>query len=153
MKVLVLGATGGTGRQIVRQAVVKGDVVVALVLSKADSPDLPGAELVQGDARDEDALSGALEGCDAVISALGTRMSPFRKVTLLSSATNALIAAMTRCRVRRLVCITGIGAGDSGGHGGFLHDHLVMPLLLRRVYEDKDCQEDGIPPARAADAE
>lgn len=44
-------------------------------------------------------------------------------------------------QVSRLVCITGIGAGDSAGHGGFLFDRLILPLLLRRVYDDKNRQE------------
>ena len=56
MKVLVLGATGGTGRLIVRDAVAKGRSVVALVRSKARASDLAGADLIEGDARDESAL-------------------------------------------------------------------------------------------------
>jgi putative NADH-flavin reductase len=48
---------------------------------------------------------------------------------------------MTRHGVRRLICVTGIGAGDSKGHGGFLYDRLVNPLLLKTIYEDKDRQE------------
>ena len=59
MKVLVLGATGGTGRLIVRDAVAKGHSVVALVRSKARASDLAGADLIEGDARDESALSPA----------------------------------------------------------------------------------------------
>jgi putative NADH-flavin reductase len=97
--------------------------------------------LVQGDARDEAALEAALTDCDAVISALGTPASPFREVTLLSTATRSLVATMRRRRVRRLVAITGIGAGDSRGHGGVLFDRIIMPLLLRKVYTDKDRQE------------
>jgi uncharacterized protein YbjT (DUF2867 family) len=69
-------------------------------------------------------------------------MSPFREVTLLSVATRALVKAMDSRNVRRLVCITGLGAGDSRGHGGLLFDTLVFPLLLRKVYEDKNRQED-----------
>ncbi len=61
--------------------------------------------MVEGDARDEAVLLRALDGCDAVISSLGTGMSPFREVTLLSIATRAVVAAMTRSGVRRLVCI------------------------------------------------
>lgn len=144
MKVLVLGATGGTGRLIVWDALAKGHSVVALARSKARASDLPGADVVEGDARDEPALLRALDGCDAVVSSLGTGMSPFREVTLLSVATRALVAAMTRSGVRRLVCITGMGAGDSRGHGGFLYDRLILPLLLRNVYEDKDRQEAAI---------
>ena len=70
MKILVLGATGGTGRLIVNDAVAKGHSVVALVRSTAGA-DLPGAELIEGDARNEITLGRALDGCDAIVSALG----------------------------------------------------------------------------------
>jgi uncharacterized protein YbjT (DUF2867 family) len=141
-KILVLGATGGTGRQIVSQALALGHDVAALVRSPEKGSALKGAELIIGDARDEAALRKALSGRDAVISALGTPASPFREVTLLSGATRALVSAMKAEQVSRLVCITGMGAGDSAGHGGFLFDHLIFPLLLRKVYADKNRQED-----------
>ena len=52
---------------------------------------------------------------------------------------------MAQRQVRRLVCMTRRGAGDSRGrghgHGGIVFDRLIMPLLLRKVYEDKDRQE------------
>lgn len=141
MKVLVLGATGGTGRLIVQQAVAAGHEVVALVRDKAKAGQLTGASLVEGDARSQEALAVALVGCDAIVSALGTGVSPFKQVSLLSTATEALVAQMEQRGVRRLVCITGLGAGDSRGHGGFLFDNVIMPLLLRNVYADKDRQE------------
>jgi uncharacterized protein YbjT (DUF2867 family) len=140
VKVLVLGATGGTGREIVQQLKALGHAPVALVRSTVKAEEL-GAALIQGDARDEAVLFEALAGCDAVISALGTPASPFREVTLLSAASRALVAAMSRRGVKRLVCITGIGAGDSRGHGGFAFDRIILPLLLRKVYADKDRQE------------
>jgi uncharacterized protein YbjT (DUF2867 family) len=102
---------------------------------------LKGATVFLGDVRDELSLRDALKGRDAVISALGTAASPFREVTLLSTATRALVHAMKAEQVSRLVCITGIGAGDSVGHGGFVFDHLIFPLLLRHVYDDKNRQE------------
>jgi uncharacterized protein YbjT (DUF2867 family) len=144
MKILVLGATGATGRLIVGKAVANGYEVVALVRSKAKAADLAGAELIEGDARDPAALTRAIAGCDAVVSSLGTAMSPFREVTLLSTATRALVGVMEQQNIRRLVCITGLGAGDSRGHGGFFFDRLFLPLMLRKVYEDKDRQEDAI---------
>lgn len=64
-----------------------------------------------------------------LVSALGTGMGR-RKVDLLTVATRALIAAMTRNDVRRLVCISALGVGDSRGHGGFVSDRLFQPLLL-----------------------
>lgn len=140
-KILILGATGSTGRLIVSQAVTRGYDVTVLVRSAEKGGDLKGAKLIVGDARDEKVLRQALKGRDAVISALGTAASPLRKVTLLSTATRALVGAMKTETVPRLVCITGIGAGDSVGHGGFLFDNLIYPLLLRKVYADKDRQE------------
>lgn len=142
--VLVLGATGGTGKLIVSEALARGHSVTALVRSPEKAGDLKGARLVTGDARDVNALRSALEGQDLVVSALGTPASPFREVTLLSSASRALIEAMKSEDVKRLVAITGLGAGDSYGHGGFLFDRLIYPLLLRHVYADKNRQEDLI---------
>ncbi|AKF85384.1 hypothetical protein MFUL124B02_11680 [Myxococcus fulvus 124B02] len=140
-RLLVLGGTGGTGRLIVSEAVSRGYDVSVLVRSAEKARDLAGAKLIVGDARDEKVLRQALEGRDAVISALGTPVSPFREVTLLSSATRALVSAMKAEEVSRLVGITGMGAGESAGHGGFVFDHLIFPLLLRKVYADKDRQE------------
>jgi uncharacterized protein YbjT (DUF2867 family) len=142
MKILVLGATGGTGQLIVRDAAQSRHSVVALVRAKARA-DLPGAELVEGEARDEATLVRALDGCDAVVSALGTGMG-FRQVNLLTAATRALVAAMTRTGVRRLICISALGVGDSRGHGGFVFDRLFQPLLLGPAYKDKDRQEAAI---------
>jgi len=140
-KILVLGATGGTGRRIVSQALALGHEVTALVRSPEKASDLKGARLIAADVRDEKALREALKGQDAVVSTLGTPVSPFREVTLLSTVTRALVNAMKAEHVSRLVCITGLGAGDSAGHGGFVFDNLIFPLLLRKVYADKDRQE------------
>ncbi len=141
MKTLVLGATGATGHLIVSQALAAGHAVVALVRSKSRAADLAEADLVEGDARDAGVLARAIAGCDAVVCSLGTGLSPFKEVTVLSAATRALVGVMAERGVKRLVCITGVGAGDSRGHGGFLYDRVFQPLLLRKVYEDKDRQE------------
>lgn len=140
-KLLVLGATGGTGRLIVHQALARGYEVTALARSPEKAGDLKGTKLVVGDARNESDLRKAIKGQDAIISALGTPASPFKEVTLLSTATRALVGAMKAEGVSRLVAITGMGAGDSVGHGGFAFDRLIFPLLLRHVYADKNRQE------------
>ena len=93
-KILVLGATGGTGRSIVTQALARGHDVAALVRSPDKASGLKGAKLIVGDARDETALRQALKGRNAVVSALGTPASPFREVTFLSTATRVLAGAM-----------------------------------------------------------
>lgn len=143
MKMLVVGGTGGTGQAIVQQAIAAGHEVVALVRSPSVAAELlPGARLVEGDVRDSAAVDRAVAGCDAVVSALGSRrLTPFSRVTFLSEGTRTLVDAMRKNGVGRLVCITGVGAGDSRGHGGFVYDHLILPTVLRTMYEDKDRQE------------
>ena len=77
-------------------------------------------------------------------SAVQTSVRYWSGMTLLSTATRALVDVMAKQNIHRLICITGLGAGDSRGHGGFFFDRLLLPLMLRKVYEDKDRQEDAI---------
>jgi uncharacterized protein YbjT (DUF2867 family) len=141
MKLLILGATGGTGRAVARFAATKRHEVTILARRPEAARDVGEARIVAGDALDRAAVARALDGAEAVVSALGTPVSPFREVTLLSAATHILVGEMQRRGVSRLVAITGMGAGDSAGHGGFLFDRLFKPLMLRKVYADKDRQE------------
>ncbi|MGB9070350.1 MAG: NAD(P)H-binding protein [Candidatus Acidiferrales bacterium] len=85
-----------------------------------------------------------MNSCDAAVSSLGTGVSPFREVSLLTAATGTLITAMTPNGVRRLVCISALGGRDSRGHGGFVFDRLFLPLLLSHAYKDKDGQDTAI---------
>jgi len=140
-KILVLGATGGTGRAIVTQALARGDEVTVFVRSAEKAASFKGVKVLVGDMRDEEALRRALKGQDAVISALGTPASPFKEVTILSAATRTLVRVMKAETVSRIVAITGIGSGDSVRHGGFMFDNVIFPLLLRKVYADKNRQE------------
>jgi len=57
-----------------------------------------------------------------------------------SKATRVLVIAMEETQVKRLICVTGFGAGNSRGHGGFVYN-VGFHLLLGRVYDDKDVQE------------
>jgi uncharacterized protein YbjT (DUF2867 family) len=82
-----------------------------------------------------------------VIQSLGapkTAHAVLAGTTLFSKATRILIDTMRAAGVRRLVAVTGMGAGDSRGHGGFLYEVLVFPLVLKRIYDDKDVQEQMI---------
>jgi hypothetical protein len=63
-------------------------------------------------------------------------------MTLFSEGTRNLVAAMKSQGVSRLICITGIGAGNSKGHGPWYYNWLIQPLVLRGVYKDKTRQEE-----------
>jgi putative NADH-flavin reductase len=141
MKVLILGGTGRLGRVLVPQAMARGHEVTVLVRDpKRLGGQSQGARAIEGNALDPATVDRAVEGQDAVIYALGTRQF-FKPITLFSESTRTLIAAMERRGVRRLVAITGIGAGDTVGHGGFLNDRIGLPTILKRIYADKNRQE------------
>jgi len=143
-RLLVVGGTGRTGRLILDAASAAGLSVRALARDPASlSEDRADVEVCRGDVLDIGSLAAALTGVDAVVSALGTKLE-LRPVTVLSQGTGNLIAAMTQAGIARLICITGVGAGDSRGHGGVLYDRLWLPTLLRQVYADKDRQERAI---------
>jgi hypothetical protein len=62
------------------------------------------------------------------------------RTRLFSKATRVLVTAMEKAKVKRLICVTGFGAGDSRGRGGLLYN-AAFCLLLGRSYDDKDVQE------------
>lgn len=140
MRLLVVGGTHGVGRLVADAAARAGHAVTAIGRREMP-PDEPPIRRLRGDARDPALLRRAMaEGCDAVALCLGAAPA-LGRVTLFSDATREVIAAMRGAGARRVVAITGIGAGDSRGHGGFLYDRLFQPLLLRTIYADKDRQE------------
>lgn len=143
--VLVIGASRGIGLETVRTALSRGHRVRALARSGASIP-IQDAELakISGDALDRETIQTTLQDVDAVIQTLGVDFSPrliFEGTTLFSVSTRILVDAMKAASVKRLITVTGLGAGDSRGHGGLLYDTVIFPLLLKRVYDDKDVQE------------
>lgn len=142
MKFLLIGATGPTGKELLEQGLAQGHEITALVRNAAKITEKhPKLHLAGGDIMNQAAVDAAMVGQEAVICSLGTGVT-FKHVTLFSDGTRCLLNAMSNLAVRRIVCITGIGAGDSRGHGGFFYDHVIEPTLLRSIYQDKDRQED-----------
>ena len=139
MKLLVLGGTGRVGREIVTQGVARGHGITAQSRSTTPHGLSPSVTMVQADPGNAAALAGAVAGQDAVIYALGFRGRG--EVSFFSATTKALIAAMQASGPQRLIAITGVGAGDTKGHGGFFYDHLIYPLFTKNLYADKDRQE------------
>jgi uncharacterized protein YbjT (DUF2867 family) len=146
--VLVIGASQGIGLETVRCALADGHRVRALARGAASiAIDQPELEKIAGDALDRAAVSQALQGVDAVIETLGApgdARAVLWGTTLFSAATRVLIDAMRAQGVRRLVAVTGLGAGDSRGHLGFLYGAIAFPLVMKRIYDDKDVQEQMI---------
>lgn len=141
MKLLVIGATRGIGRNLVEQALDEGHSVRALVRDPGRLPlSHDRLQVVKGDIRDKEAVRRAVAEQQAVCISIG--INPTRKsVRVFSEGTANVIDAMTGSAPGFLICVSGIGAGDSKHHGGFFYDKIFNPLLLRSIYADKDRQE------------
>lgn len=131
MNVLVFGATGGTGRQVVEQARAAGHAVTAF--TRAAHGDVTA---------DRDAVARALRGQDAVISALG-RGNSFRSHQLMSRSMDVILPAMERQGVRRLIVVSALGVGDTYEQAPFM-PKIFFHLFLRHIYADKEIADDFV---------
>lgn len=147
MNLLIVGATGGTGRQLVTQALDRGYRVTALVrrMPHADSP--PSLTLAVGDVLDPASLDRAMLGQEAVLSALGHKRW-FGPSHILSEGTRNLIATMHCHGVRRFICETALGISDSRWQMGLYYTLFVRPVILPFYFWDKVRQESVV---RASD--
>lgn len=140
-KILIVGATGGTGRQLVSRALERGFEVTAF----ARDPSKVGLEhsrltTAQGDVLDPASLDVAVAGQDAVLSALG-HSRYFYPTRILSEGTRNILSAMEQHGVHRFVCETSLGIGDSVGRMGLYYTFFTVPVILPFYYWDKTRQE------------
>ena len=143
MRIAVVGASSGIGRELVFQARTAGHHAVAVSRSMG-SEEAPRLTRVKGSILDPGVAERAVAGADAVAWCLGVRtLGPafLRTVTVFSEGTSRTIEAMNGAGVSRLAVITGLGAGESRGHGNFFYDWIALPLALGAIYADKDRQE------------
>ena len=145
MKVLIIGASKGVGLQTTRQAIDAGYDVRALARSAATMALVsPRLETVSGDALDLADVRASLAGVDAVIMTLGVGLGELaRPVHLFSEATRVLLEAMSDQSVRRLICVTGFGAGNSQASISCLQ-RVPFQIVFGHAYDDKTRQEDLI---------
>ncbi|KAA5606227.1 SDR family NAD(P)-dependent oxidoreductase [Roseospira marina] len=145
MTVLVIGASRGIGRDTVRATLKAGHRVRAFARS-ADSLPIrhPNLERWRGDALNPDDVAAALVGVQTVIQTLGVSARALMEpVTLFSEATRVLLPAMEHQGVRRLITVTGFGAGDCRSAIS-CPQRVPFRLLLGRAYDDKSVQEELI---------
>jgi hypothetical protein len=142
MKITVIGASRGIGRKVVDYALERGHHGPRRgAQCRGMDIDADGFEAFPGDATDPELLARAVGGADAVMSdprrtARHPRLQP---TTLFSTVTQALIPAMQDAGVRRLLVVTGFGAGDSYAKLS-TPEKITMKLFLGRAYADKACR-------------
>ena len=147
MRVLVYGATGNIGRRTVDKAISAGHEVTAFARSPDSLEVKENLYKAQGDVMDADSVAAAMANQEAVLATFGAPPN-WQNITsvpnLCAVGTRHIIDAMKQHGVKRLICMTGIGAGDSKGHGRFVFDRLILPIMLGRIYVDKNRQEQEV---------
>jgi len=153
MRVVIFGPTGGTGRRLLERAIAEGHEVTAFVRDQSRL----GARherlrVAVGDAFDSGRVEDAVAGNEAVISVLGSRTpsNPLRPNRPgdpngpASAGAENIIAAMQKHGLRRFVCQTAWGVGESRQDpdlAGAFFMKVLVPPLLRDEYADKEAQE------------
>ena len=140
MKITIIGATKGIGKEVMKQAIEQGNDVTVLARnqSKVNKPDV---KVIQGDFLNENHVKQSVKEAEVVVISVGM-LPTFKPVNLFSKGTRNLINAIKELQTNPLIiAVTGIGAGDSVGHGGFFYDKIMNPLLLKTIYQDKNKQE------------
>lgn len=141
MSVLVFGASGATGRQIVKHALDCGYSVRAFV-REPDKLQIEHARLATmiGDVTDYASVERAVRDANFVASALGSGNSLASHPALLDGVQN-IVRAMEQAGVRRFVYLSMLGVDGSGRQLGLVDRYIVLPLLLRNVLQDHAKEE------------
>ncbi|NJM98994.1 MAG: SDR family oxidoreductase [Phormidesmis sp. RL_2_1] len=140
MKLVIFGATGTVGQQVVKQALAQGHRVTAFARTPAKL-DIQHSNLTlfQGDVMNLSSVEQAIHEQDAVVCVLGSGKS--LNSTVRSEGTQQIIKAMEQTGVRRLICQSTLGVGDSWGNLDFYWKYVMFGFILRKVFADHQLQE------------
>ncbi|MFD9669316.1 NAD(P)-dependent oxidoreductase [Rhodococcus sp. NPDC059968] len=146
MKLVLIGATGGTGRQIIDQAIDRGHHVVAYCRRPDALTPRPGLTIAGGHLDDHDALVSALSGTDVVLCALGPKggLAGMFGVTVMQDNLPLVATAMRDAHVDRLVLLSAYGVGNSARTASPLA-RLAYKTMVASAYRDKQISETALP--------
>jgi len=147
MRITIFGATGGTGRRLVRQSLDAGHSVTAVVRDPAKLTERHELlDVVRADVMDPESIGPAVKDADAVLSALG-RSSGRDTTPVQSAGTRSIITAMAASGVRRLEVVSAAPVSQNDPGDGFIYRNTVRHLLraiLKDGYADMAVMEDEV---------
>jgi putative NADH-flavin reductase len=145
MQIALFGATGGTGRQVLDQALASGHTVTALVRDPARIEARSGLSVLCGDVLDQEATSRCVQGSAAVICVLGSGVGT---APVEAQGTQRILDAMKSNGVRRLVAVTSLGVGDSreqvSAEFQQAMDTLLQPIIAAKTEQERLIQASGL---------
>jgi len=141
MKVIVFGASGTVGKHLVNQALSDGHEVSAFCRNPKKLAGLshPNLALIQGDVLNSSDVAEAVKNHDLVCITLGSGKD--RKSEVRSRGTKVIIEAMQSSGVKRLICQTTLGAGDSHIYLNFFWRNIMFGWYLKKIFQDHELQE------------
>jgi putative NADH-flavin reductase len=144
LKILVFGATGPTGKQVVTQAFSQGHTVTAFVRKPELLPIVdPRLRLIVGDTTlDASTIAEAIRGQDFVVSALG-RSKTLKSENLMARSMRLIVPAMEQHGVRRFIIMSAFGVGESHTEAPLI-PRIIYRLLLKDIFADKKAAEDRV---------
>lgn len=146
MKLAIFGATGLTGGLVLAKALEQGHDVVALVRDPSRvSRSHPRLTVLGGSPTDASDVERCVRGAEVVIHCLGIGgKGEGKPTTLVSDSVQVVLMAIKKHGVRRIVCMSNVGAG---GSGTWFANHIVLPIFVRwllPIIEDKDRMEEAL---------
>jgi putative NADH-flavin reductase len=141
LDLLIFGGTSGIGLETTKLALARGHRVTSIT-RRPERMVIEHENLLnlKGDITDRSSFNHLFAGKSAIISTIGLKPNN-KEVRVYSQGMTNVLAAASDAGVNRILTITGIGAGDSKGHGGIFYDQILNPLLLKADYADKTRQE------------
>ena len=149
MKLAIFGATGATGRCLVEQALDQGYDVTAFARNPLALPTRHAhLSIATGDVFQQASVEEAVANQEAVLCAIGghdrlrVALSGHpRQPGLCTVGTRNILDAMQKYHVSRFICLSAWGVGESKNRLPFVFKHIILPLLMKEEYEDKEAQE------------
>jgi putative NADH-flavin reductase len=138
MRLIIFGSTGSVGRLLVEQALQDNHLVTAFLRDPRKlAITHSNLTVVQGDVLDYKSVEKGIENQEVVICALGAGA----KGNVRASGTKNIIHGMEKKGVKRLICQSSLGIGDSRGNLNFFWKYIMFGMLLKQAYKDHELQE------------
>ena len=133
MKVVIFGATGFSGKAILKEALLKQHEVTILVRNKsAITLDAENLTVVEGNVLDKNTVAEVLKNCDAVIQCLGVGgKGDGKPTTFISDATKIIVEEMEKQQIKRLIAMSNVGAGNSISFQPWFFTKIILPYFMK----------------------